>query len=73
MNIEDVRIVLAMAAYDMKISEVARAVFMHRNTVLYHLTKIKAQTGLDARRFYDLVKLLKIAKEVLSNDTQRVH
>lgn len=46
---------------------VARAIFVHRNTVLYHLNKVKQQTGLDARRFYDLVELVKMAQEVLEN------
>ena len=70
---EDARIVVEMANYNLNIGKVARKVFMHRNTVTYRLDRIKKQTGLDARRFYDLVELLKIAKEVLSNDTQRVH
>lgn len=48
-------------------TDVARAIFVHRNTVLYHLNKVKQQTGLDARRFYDLVELVKMAQEVLEN------
>lgn len=30
-------------------------------------SKVKQQTGLDARRFYDLVELVKMAQEVLEN------
>ena len=53
---------------DIKLAaEVARAIFTHRNTVLYHLNKVKQQTGLDPRWFYDLVELVKIAQEVLEN------
>lgn len=44
----------------------------HRNTVLYHLDKVKRQTGLDPRRFYDLVELVKIAQEVLESETEGV-
>lgn len=69
MNKEDAHIVIAMANHNMKVTDVARAIFAHRNTVLYHLDKVKQQTGLDPRRFYDLVELVKIAQEVLSNDT----
>ena len=64
---EDAHIVVAMANHNMKVTDVARAIFAHRNTVLYHLDKVKQQTGLDPRRFYDLVELVKIAQEVLEN------
>ena len=63
----DARIIVAMADCNMIPAEVARREFMHRNTVIYHLEKTKRETGLDGRCFYDLVELLKIAKEVLGN------
>lgn len=53
---------------NMNATDVARAIFVHRNTVLYHLDKVKRQTGLDPRRFYDLVELVKIAQDVLENE-----
>ena len=31
------------------------------------MDKVKRQTGLDPRRFYDLVELVKMAQEVLEN------
>lgn len=67
MNKEDAHIVVAMANHNMNVTDVARAIFTHRNTVLYHLDKVKRQTGLDPRRFYDLVKLVKIAQDVLES------
>jgi hypothetical protein len=67
MNKEDAHIVVAMANHNMNVTNVARAIFVHRNTVLYHLNKVKQQTGLDARWFYDLVELVKMAQEVLEN------
>lgn len=67
MNKEDAHIVVAMANHNMNVTNVARAIFVHRNTVLYHLNKVKQQTDLDARRFYDLVELVKMAQEVLEN------
>lgn len=63
----DARIIVAMADCNMNANEVDRREFMHRNTVIYHLDKTKRETGLDGRRFYDLVELLKIAKEVLES------
>ena len=69
MNKEDAHIVIAMANHNMNVTDVSRAIFAHRNTVLYHLDKVKRQTGLDPRRFYDLVELVKMAQEVLENGT----
>lgn len=69
MNKEDAHIVVAMANHNMKVTDVARAIFTHRNTVLYHLNKVKQQTGLDPRRFYDLVELVKMAQEVLESES----
>lgn len=67
MNKEDAHIVVAMANHNMNVTNVARAIFVHRNTVLYHLDKVKRKTGLDPRRFYDLVELVKMAQKVLEN------
>lgn len=67
MNKEDAHIVIVMANHNMNATDVARAIFAHRNTVLYHLNKVKQQTGLDPRRFYDLVELVRMAQEVLEN------
>lgn len=41
MNKEDAHIVVAMANHNMNVTNVARAIFVHRNTVLYHLNKVK--------------------------------
>lgn len=69
MNKEDAHIVVAMANHNMNVTDVARVIFTHRNTVLYHLNKVKQQTGLDPRRFYDLVELVKMAQEVLESES----
>ena len=44
----------------LNLSETARDLFMHRNTLVYHLEKIQKKTGLDVRRFDDAV-IFKIA------------
>lgn len=41
MNKEDAHIVVAMANHNMNVTDVAHAIFTHRNTVLYHLNKVK--------------------------------
>lgn len=58
----DIQIVLALADNNMNESETARALFMHRNNVVYHIGKIKKLTGLDPTNFYDLGDLVQMAK-----------
>ena len=58
----DAQIVLALAENDMNESETARSLFMHRNTVVYHIGKVKKLTGLDPTNFYDLVELVQMAR-----------
>ena len=56
----DMNIILELANNRMNVCEVARILFMHRNTVAYRIKKIKRITGLDLLNFYDLYKLVKI-------------
>ena len=54
-------IILALADCDMNPTAVSRMLYMHRNTVLYHLQKIADKTSLEPKKFYDLVKLVEMA------------
>ena len=54
----DCEIVLAFAENDMKVSETAQKFFFHRNTIEYHLDKVKRKTGLNPKKFYDLTELV---------------
>ncbi len=38
---------------NLNVSETARELFVHRNTLVYRLEKLQKQTGLDIRRFDD--------------------
>ncbi len=40
---------------DLNLSDTARQMFVHRNTLTYRLDKIRKETGLDLRRFSDAV------------------
>lgn len=40
---------------DLNVSDTARQLFIHRNTLVYRLDKVQAQTGLDLRHFEDAV------------------
>ncbi|WP_028547067.1 PucR family transcriptional regulator [Paenibacillus taiwanensis] len=52
--------------YDCSVSETAKRLYIHRNTLLYRLDKIKQETGLDVRSFSDavLVKLILLLYKV---------
>lgn len=54
----------------LNLSETARDLFMHRNTLVYRLDKIQRETGLDLRRFNDAMTLrllLAIRRTLLSS------
>ena len=64
----DLQIILALADNNMNVSEVARALFMHRNNVVYHIGKVKKLTGLDPTNFYNLGELVQMAKSRRAED-----
>ena len=45
----------ALFENDLNVSGTARALFMHRNTLMYRLDKIERVTGLNLRKFSDAV------------------
>ncbi|MBQ6385634.1 MAG: helix-turn-helix domain-containing protein [Lachnospiraceae bacterium] len=47
----------AFYANNLNISEAARQLYLHRNTLVYRLEKLRQQTGLDLRNFEDAEKL----------------
>ena len=52
------RLLRAVADNDMNVTRAAKSVYVHRNSAVYHMDKIMDRTGLDPRRFRDLVRLL---------------
>lgn len=57
----DKQIINSLAKNNMNVSEVSRELFMHRNTVVYNLERIKRLTGLNPTSFFDLVELVRRA------------
>jgi sugar diacid utilization regulator len=49
---------LAYIEADLNVRRAAKALFVHPNTVHYRLSRLADRTGLDVRRFEDLVELL---------------
>lgn len=64
----DYQVILSLARNNMRATEVAYDLCVHRGTILYRIEKIKKITGLDAMVFYDLVKLVDIANEKMKGD-----
>lgn len=58
-----IQILLSFAEHNMNVTETSRVLFFHRNTVAYHLEKVKNKTGLNPYNFYDLMKLVLCLRE----------
>ena len=54
---ESISLVLSFLENNLNISETAKHVFMHRNTLIYRLDKITKLTGLDIRKFDDAMTM----------------
>jgi carbohydrate diacid regulator len=58
---------------NLNVSETSRKLFVHRNTLVYRLEKIKKLTGLDLREFEDAIVFkvaLMVKKYLTSNPTK---
>ena len=60
---------------DLNLSDTARQLYIHRNTLVYRLDKVQRQIGLDLRKFEDAVtfKILMELKKSGSEKPQQVH
>jgi hypothetical protein len=61
----EARIILALSENEMRLKASADAVHYTRSNVEYHIKRIRTVTGLNPRDFYDLSKLIPMAKTVL--------
>ena len=61
-NLNEVQkeVLIGLANNNMDVSKTARKLFRHRNSVVYHLEKVKVTTGLNPFNFYELIKLLEL-------------
>lgn len=58
------QVIIALADNNLNVSDTARQMFMHRNTVVYHIRAIHNKTGKNPLNFYDFCDLLRIAKGI---------
>lgn len=68
MTITQAEIITKLAKNNINAAATARAMFMHRNTVDYHIRMIYRNTGLNPLNFYDLCELLRKATAVLEGE-----
>lgn len=61
MNELEREVVIALANNRMNLTDAALQMHKHRNSLIYHINKIRRKTGLYARDFHDLCKLYAMA------------
>lgn len=64
--------ILAYADSGMNGQEASRKIYLSRTAFFYRLKRIEQKTGLDPRRFYDLVKLVEMASSDTWESPRRV-
>lgn len=65
LTMKQAKVVLALAECDMRVAKAAVVLHHHPNAVDYHVEKIRQSTGMDPKNFYDLCKLVQMAREVM--------
>lgn len=68
MTITQAEIITTLAKNNINAAATAREMFMHRNTIDYHIRMIYRNTGLNPLNFYDLQELIRRATAVLEGD-----
>lgn len=58
-------VIVGMAKNNINAAATARDMFMHRNTIDYHIRMIYRNTGKNPLNFYDLMELLPMAQKIL--------
>lgn len=66
MTITQAEVIMKLAKNNINAAATARDMFMHRNTVDYHIRMIYRDTGKNPLNFYELNELLSMAENVLN-------
>ena len=64
MTKQESKIIIELAHHQLSALRVARSLSYHRNTIYYHVRKIRKETGLDPYDFFDMQQLYPLALEV---------
>lgn len=65
----EAKIIMLLAEHNLDVSPIARILYMHRNSVMYHIRMIRKKTGKNPQDFYDICELLPEARFVLNMGT----
>ena len=58
-------VIVALADNSMNVTDTANAMYVDRGTVHYRVKKIRENTGMNPFNFYDMCKLLPVARKIL--------
>jgi len=64
MNDTEKKIIRSLCNNNLSVCATARELYYHRSTIERHIKRIKGKTGLNPQKYYDLVKLEEMIKEV---------
>jgi hypothetical protein len=64
-------IVVRLANNSLNVSETAKEMFLHRNSINYHVRKIHKLTGKNPLNFYDMCDLLPKAQSELNDISEQ--
>lgn len=67
MTLFQAELIVRLSEHGLDVAPTARVLYMHPNTLKYHIRKIKRETGKNPRDFYDMCALLAEAKAVLKD------
>lgn len=56
----EIQTIYSLAKNRLRLSKVSDITHYHRNSVMYHIGRIKMKTGLNPLDFYDMVKLIEL-------------
>lgn len=67
MTKQEAKIIVELAHHGLSALQAAKSLNYHRNTIYYHVKKIRKDTGLNPYDFFDMQVLYPIAWEVTSS------
>ena len=68
MNETQAKIIVVYARNSMRVTKTAEALYYDRQVIYHNFKKIRENTGLDPRNFFDLGELYTIAVEILGDE-----
>lgn len=61
----EAEVIVGLAESNLNAAQTAKKMNCHKNTIRYHINRIKKETGSNPRNFSEMCKLLPMAEEIL--------